>query len=117
MAISDTAETNGRDRLQLVQRRDLAGGMALERQRQLGGRDAAAVVLDDDAAHAAGHQLDEDIPGAGIQRVVHQLAHDRGRALDDLAGGDLADQLVGQFADRAARGQVSHARNCRNRHG
>jgi hypothetical protein len=25
----------------------------------------------------------------------------RGRPLDDLAGGDLADQLVGQFADRA----------------
>jgi hypothetical protein len=44
--------------------------------------------------------------GAGVQRVVHQLAHHRGRALHHLAGGDLADQFVGQFADRAARGGV-----------
>ena len=43
-----------------------------------------------------------DLRGAGVERVVDQLAHHRGRALDHLAGGDLADQLVGQFADGAA---------------
>ena len=40
--------------------------------------------------------------GAGVERVVDQLAHHRGRPLDHLAGGDLADQFVGQVADRAA---------------
>ena len=41
--------------------------------------------------------------GAGVERVVHQLAHHRGRALHHLAGGDLADQFVRQLADGAAR--------------
>ena len=54
--------------------------------------------------------------GAGVERVVDQLAHHRGRALDHLAGGDLADQFVGQFADGAARGgdeEGVHERDCR----
>ena len=33
--------------------------------------------LDDDAAHAAAISL-TDLPGAGVERVVHQLAHHRG---------------------------------------
>ena len=91
--------------------------MALERQRELGDRDATAVVFHDDGAHAAGHQLHLDVLRAGVQRVVHQLAHDRSRALDDLASGDLADQLVGQFADDAwggdfGQGQI-HPRDYR----
>ena len=57
----------------------------------------------DHRAHAAGQQPHRDLRGAGVERVVDQLAHHRGRALDHLAGGDLADQLAGQFADRAAR--------------
>ena len=48
-------------------------------------------------------ELTAGVVRAGIERVVDQLAHHRGRALDHLAGGDLADQLVGQFADRTAR--------------
>ena len=52
-----------------------------------------------------------DLAGAGVQRVVDQLAHHRGRALDHLAGGDLADQLVGQFAYHATRlGLFRHGR-------
>ena len=77
--------------------------MAAQRERQLGGRDAVAVVLDDDLADAAAAEPDDDLAGAGVEGVVDQLAHHRRRPLDDLAGGDLADQLVGQFADRAAR--------------
>ena len=92
--------------LQLGERCDLAGRVALQRQRQLGGRDADAVVLDHDAAHAAGREPHDDLARAGVERVVDQLAHHRGRPLDHLAGGDLADQFVGQLADRApaARG-------------
>ena len=96
------AKAHGADRFQVVQRADLAGGMAAQCQRQLGRLDADAVVFHHDAAHAAGHQLDVDLRGAGIQRVVHQLAHHGSRALHHLAGGDLAHQLVGQLADRAA---------------
>jgi hypothetical protein len=38
------------------------------------------------------------------KRVIDQFAHDRGRALDHLAGGNLADQLVGQLADVCGEG-------------
>jgi hypothetical protein len=96
------AEAHGGHAFELGQRADLAGGVALEGQRQLLGRDAAAVVLDHDGPDAAGHQPHGDLVGARIQRVVHQLAHHRGRALHHLAGGDLADQFVGQFSDGAA---------------
>ncbi len=63
-----------------------------------------AVVFDDDGAHAAASEAHGDLGGTGVERVVDQLAHHRGRALDDLAGGDLAHQFVRQFADRAAPG-------------
>jgi hypothetical protein len=102
------AKAHGRHAFQLVQRGDLARRVAAQRQRQLLGRDAAAVVLDHDGADAAGHQLDRDLARAGIERVVDQLAHHRGRPLHHLAGGDLADQLVGQFTDRAARRRRQH---------
>jgi hypothetical protein len=82
---------------------DLAGGMARSASGSSSRGMPHAVVLDRDQAHAAGQQPHRDLRGAGVQRVVHQLAHHRGRALHHLAGGDLADQLVGQFADGAAR--------------
>ena len=97
------AETHRADLLQIVEAGDLAGGVALEGQRQLVGRDAGAVVLDQDGAHAARGQPQRDLASAGVERVVEQLAHHRAGALDHLAGGDLADQLVGQFTDGAAR--------------
>jgi hypothetical protein len=90
--------------LQVGQRGDLAGRVAAQRQRQFAGRDAAPIVLDHDGADAAGQQAHGDFGGARIERVVHQLAHDRRRPLHHFAGGDLAHQLVGQLADRTARG-------------
>jgi len=97
------AKAHGRHRFQVGQAADLAGGVALQGQRQLVGRDAGTVVLDHGGAHAAAGQAHGDLPRTGIEGVVDQLAHHGGRALDHLAGGDLADQLVGQLADRAAR--------------
>ena len=104
------AETHGGDRFQVVQRADLAGGMAAQCHRQLFARDAVAIVLDPDAAHAAGQQPHCHLAGAGVERVVDQLAHHGGRAFDHLAGGDLADQFIGQFADAGAGrgGGVGH---------
>jgi hypothetical protein len=89
------AEPHRRHLLEIVERADLAGGVALERQRQFGGLDAAAVVLDQDGAHAACHETHADLRAAGVERVVHEFAHHGGRALDDFARGDLADQFVG----------------------
>jgi len=43
--------------------------------------------------------VDGDLAGAGVQAVFHHFFQRRGRALYDLAGGDLVDQVVGQFAD------------------
>ena len=96
------AKAHGRDRLQIAQAGDLARGVAPERQRQFASRDAAAVILHGDQAHATGDQAHGDLRRARIQRVVHEFAHDRGRALHHFAGRDLADQLIGQFVDGAA---------------
>ena len=97
------SETHGADAFQVFQRADLGGGMATQRQGQLFEWNAAAIVFHEDLADAAGHQLDGDLAGTGVQGVVHQFAHDRGRALDHLTGSDLTDQFVGQLADGAAR--------------
>jgi hypothetical protein len=95
------AKAHGRHAFQLGQRADLAGSVPPQGQRQLLGGDAAAVVFDHDRADAAGGELHRDLRGAGVQRVVDQLAYHRGRPLDHLARRDLAHQLVGQLADRA----------------
>ena len=97
-------KTHGADRFQIAQAGDLAGGVALQGGGQLGAQNAAAVVLHADQAHAAGQQAQGDLGGARVQGVVHQLAHDRGGPLHDFAGGDLTDQLVGQFKNGAAWG-------------
>jgi hypothetical protein len=68
-------------------------------QGQLRGRYAAAVVLDHDGTHACGLQAHAYLGGAGIQRVVDQLADHGCGALDHFPGGNLADQFVGELAN------------------
>ena len=92
------AEAEGGDALEVLERRDLAGGVARERERQLRGRDAAAVVAHADQADAAVLDVDRDLPGAGVERVLDQLLDDGRRALDHLARGDLVDERA--FEDR-----------------
>ena len=99
------AKAHGAHGLQVAEAGDLAGGVAAQRQRQFVARQALAVVLDRDQAHAAGREPHRDLARAGVERVVEQLAHHRGRPLHHFAGGDLADQFVGEFADGAARGR------------
>ena len=74
---------------QIVAVAQFARGMAGHGQRQFVGGNSAAVV-----GHAHQFQptlLDRhvDPPGAGIDRVFHQLFDDARRPLDHLAGGDL----------------------------
>ena len=44
--------------------------------------------------------FDVDAFGAGIEAVFDQLLEHRRRAFDDLTGGDLVNELLGQYADR-----------------
>ena len=88
------AETERGDPLQVVERGDLAGGVARERERQFLGRDAAAVVAHAQQADAAALDVDLDAARAGIQRVLDQFLDHGRRALDHLAGGDLVDERV-----------------------
>ena len=51
-----------------------------------------AVVADADQAAPAGLDRDLDQGGAGVERVLDQFLHRRGRPLDDLARGDAVDE-------------------------
>jgi hypothetical protein len=97
------AEAHGRHLFQLFERGDLAGGVAFQRHWQLVAGDADTVVLDHHRPHAARAQPHCDVQGAGVERVVDQLAHHRRGALHHFTCCDLADQVAGQLADGSTR--------------
>ena len=82
---------------------NLAGGVAGHGQRQLVGRDAAAVVDDADQLAAALLHRHVDPRRAGVERVLDQLLDDARRPLDHLARGDLVDDARRELADRGHR--------------
>jgi len=92
------AEAVGLDLLQIVERGDFAGGVTPKRHAGVGGAHAAAVVGDRDPVPAAASDLHPYPARAGVERVLHQLLHDGGRALHDLTGGDLVDQPVRELS-------------------
>ena len=55
----------------------------------------AAVILHQDQVGAAIGGGDVDAGGAGVERILHQLLHRRGRTLHHLAGGDAVDGAFG----------------------
>jgi len=73
--------------------------MARQRQGQLVAGDAAPVVAHPQQPQSALLDLDLDLPGAGVDGVLDQFLDRRGGPLDDLAGGDLVDELRRQGAD------------------
>ena len=77
--------------------------MPLQRQRQLVGRDAVAVVLHPDQPLAALGIGDVDPPRAGVERVLDQLLDRRGRPLDHLAGRDAVGRGRVELPDRSTR--------------
>jgi len=93
------AEAVAGDALEVVEAADLARRMTRQRQRQVVGADAAAVVGDADQAHATFFELHVDARGAGIEAVFQQFLEHRGGAFDHLAGRYLADQEVRQRLD------------------
>ncbi len=87
------------DRLEVVRGRELRGRVPLDREQQVLADDALAVVGDADAADAAALEVDVDLCGTRVERVLQQFLQRRRRAFDDLARGDLVDQVVGQRSD------------------
>src|SRR6185312_13666062 len=75
------------------------GAVPLDRQRQFVGRHAAAVVRDRNQRLAAVAQRDIDMGGAGVDGVLHQFLHRRGRTLDHFARGDAIDDDRRHLAD------------------
>ena len=88
------AEPHGMEAEEVVGLSDFRRGMALEGQPGVGHGHAAAVV-DDLQAGASGID-DDDVDGlcAGIDGILDEFLDDRGRALDDLAGGNLVGHAV-----------------------
>jgi len=68
---------------------------------------AGAVVAHQHQGLASLLQLHPHVPGTRVQRVLHQLLHHRGGTLDDLAGGDLVDELLGEDPDRHGAGRIT----------
>ena len=96
-----TAESERADAHDVGGRGDLAGGVALEGQRQVAEGHAVAVVIDRQRGQAAVLQSDRNLPGAGVEAVLDELLDDRRRTLDHLAGGDAVDRGAVEHPDPA----------------
>ena len=70
--------------------------MALEGDRELLRGHPLAIILDSHQGGSAVTHVDPDRRRPSIEAVLDQLLHDRGRPFDDLAGGDLVHQGVGE---------------------
>ena len=71
---------------------ELRGGVPLDREVEILGPHADAVVDDADQAAPARLHRDGDRAGTGVERILDQLLDDRGGALDHLARGDAIDE-------------------------
>ena len=74
--------------------------MPRQRQRQILAPDAIPVVGDTNQLDPSAGEIDVDLPRAGVEAVLEDLLQRRGGPVDDFAGGDLVDQLIGQRTDR-----------------
>ena len=87
--------------LQQIVAVELGGGVALDREREVGARHAGAVVGNADQPAPAAVGRDLDPRGAGVERVLDQFLDHARRALDHLAGGDAVDQWFRKAGGRA----------------
>ena len=79
-------EPQGLNAIQPFRIRQLAGGVALERQLQLVGGDAVSIVHHANEFQAAALEGHLHMAGMGIQRVFDQFPHRIDRTFNDLAG-------------------------------
>jgi hypothetical protein len=97
-----TTEAQAHHLLKVFQIADLAGGVTGQRQRQVIGGNAAAIVTHPQQLDAALLDIDIDAFGTGVEAVFQQLLDHRRRALDHLTGGDLVRQPRAEQLDAAA---------------
>ena len=88
---------------EIVHARDFTGGVAREGAHGIVGVRALAVVGDGDEPDAGIFQLDANVAGAGVERVLDQLLDHRGRPLHDFARRDLVGDLRRQHPYAAGR--------------
>src|SRR5207253_1875888 len=105
------AKTERLDAEQVVRIPQFARGVAGERERQIVGQDAAAVVDDANQLGAALLDVDVDARAAGVDAVFQQFLDDAGRPLDDFAGGDLGDHGVRQLLDTTHKNHGIHGKH------
>ncbi len=79
--------------------RELRGGVALDREFEILGAHAAPVVDDPDQPAPSRRDGDRNRAGAGIERVLDELLHGRGRTLDHFARRDAVDEDGIEAAD------------------
>jgi hypothetical protein len=95
------AEAKGGDGGEVEAGAYFAGGVAFEAEEGIVAVHAGAVVDDADGGGAAAADHDLNLAGSGVEGVLDELFDDRGGTLDDLAGGDLAGDLLGKQGDAA----------------
>ena len=86
---AETQRANGRQILTAAQ---LAGGVPLQTHHRILGIHPMTVVHHPNQGDSPAMNQHINSPGAGIQRILHQLLDHRGRALHDLASRHLTGQ-------------------------
>ena len=81
-------------REQVVRLRNLGGRVPFERHARVGLRHPFAIVDDLHQRLAGIFDIDLDMRGARVNRILDQLFHHRGGALDDLASRNLVGYAV-----------------------
>ena len=77
------AKTHRAQLHEILEHAQLRGRVTLEREVRVFGCHAGAVVAHRDALQARAFDRDFDAPRARVERVLHELLHDRRRPLDD----------------------------------
>ena len=98
-----SAEAQTGDAFEIVEARDLRCRVAIEGEECVGAIHPDPVVGDADAPPSARLEIDLQGSGGRVESVFDQFLDHRCRPLDDLAGGDLAGEVIGQDADRRHR--------------
>ena len=95
-----TSKPHGRHVVKLIGRVELACGVTLEGQRHFFRRDADAIINDPNVLDATDTDLDCNLGGASIYRVLDQFLYHRDRAFDHFPGGYLSSQGRRENPDR-----------------
>ena len=68
--------------------------MTFESENRIVAHHAFAVVGDFQQASTAGFDLNRDVGGAGVDRILDEFLGDRSRTFNDFAGGDLIGDVI-----------------------